>query len=215
MVVIILVRERSGINIVKELTGKKAEVVCDSTLLLTAQDYHALASKSKLKISEPFILVYILDYMYNPYPMVYDIIRKVKKELGLKVVYIGTNKPDLTDKECMYVGDKIGPLEFLKLMENASFVITTSFHGTAFATIFHKPLLSVVQDTESEDGRMQTLLRDLQQEESLVSYNKTVSKELIHSPNIIAKEDSLNAIRNRSENLLVNSLKNIGYDEKS
>ncbi|KIP56014.1 hypothetical protein ST42_07125 [Prevotella pectinovora] len=32
---------------------------------------------------------------------------------------------------------------------------------------------------------------------------------------IIAKEDSLNAIRNRSENLLVNSLKNIGYDEKS
>ena len=114
-----------------------------------------------------------------------------------------------------YVGDKIGPLEFLKLMEDASFVITTSFHGTAFATIFHKPLLSVVQDTESEDGRMQTLLRDLQQDESLVSYNKTVSKELIHSPNIIAKEDSLNAIRNRSENLLVNSLKNIGYDEKS
>ena len=115
----------------------------------------------------------------------------------------------------MYVGDKIGPLEFLKLMENASFVITTSFHGTAFATIFHKPLLSVVQDTESEDGRLQTLLRDLQQEESLVSYNKTVSKELIHSPNIIAKEDSLNAIRTRSENYLVNSLKNIGYDEKS
>lgn len=211
----ILVRERSGINIVKELTGEKAEVVCDPTLLLTAQDYHALASKSKLKISEQFILVYILDYMYNPYPMVYDIIRKVKKELGLKVIYIGTNKPDPTDKECMYVGDKIGPLEFLKLMENASFVITTSFHGTAFATIFHKPLLSVVQDTESEDGRMQTLLRDLQQEESLVSYNKTVSKELIHSPNIIAKEDSLNAIRTRSENLLVNSLKNIGYDEKS
>lgn len=38
MVVIILVRERSGINIVKELTGKKAEVVCDPTLWLTAQD---------------------------------------------------------------------------------------------------------------------------------------------------------------------------------
>ena len=34
----ILVRECSGINIVKELTGKKAEVVCDPTLWLTAQD---------------------------------------------------------------------------------------------------------------------------------------------------------------------------------
>ena len=211
----ILVREKSGVDIVCNLIGKKAEVVCDPTLLLSDKEYHALALKGKLHLKDRYILVYVLDYMYNPYPMVYDIIRKVKKELGLKVVYIGTNKPDPTDKECMYVGDKIGPLEFLKLMENASFVITTSFHGTAFATIFHKPLLSVVQDTESEDGRMQTLLRDLQQEESLVSYNKTVSKELIHSPNIIAKEDSLNAIRTRSENLLVNSLKNIGYDENS
>lgn len=68
------------------------------------------------------------------------------------MIYIGTNAVDPTDDDASYVGH-IGPLEFLQLMENASFVITTSFHGTAFATIFHKPLFSVVQDTESEDGR--------------------------------------------------------------
>lgn len=100
----ILVREHSGVDIVKNLIGKNAEVVCDPTLLLTKTDYHVLATKSKLFIPEPFILVYILDYMYNPYPKVYDIIRKVKKELGLKVVYIGTDAPDPMDNNYSYVG---------------------------------------------------------------------------------------------------------------
>lgn len=206
----ILVREHSGVDIVKNLIGKNAEVVCDPTLLLTKTDYHVLATKSKLFVPEPFILVYILDYMYNPYPKVYDIIRKVKKELGLKVVYIGTDAPDPMDNNYSYVGGQIGPLEFLWLMENTSFVITTSFHGTAFATIFHKPLFSVVQATENEDGRMQTLLRGLKQEKSLVAYNKELDVDLIHSDEIITKEERLDVIRMHSEELLVNSLKNIG-----
>lgn len=107
-------------------------------------------------------------------------------------------------------GGQIGPLEFLWLMENTSFVITTSFHGTAFATIFHKPLFSVVQATENEDGRMQTLLRGLKQEKSLVAYNKELDVDLIHSDEIITKEERLDVIRMHSEELLVNSLKNIG-----
>ena len=205
----ILVREHSGVDIVKHLAGKKAEVVCDPTLLLTDAEYHVLASKSKLKMEAPFILVYILDYMYNPYPDVYDIIRKVKSELGFKVLYIGTDAPDPTDNDSSFMGGQVGPLEFLWLVENASFVITTSFHGTAFATIFHKSLFSVVQDTEAEDGRMQTLLRDLHQEKSLVAYNREISVDLIHSEEIISKEECLDAIRKRSESLLVNSLKNI------
>ena len=94
-------------------------------------------------------------------------------------------------------------------MENASFVITTSFHGTAFATIFHKPLFSVVQDTESEDGRMQTLLNALNQKDSLVYYKSEVSASLIHSDTIISKEEKLNAIRQKLEHLLIDSINTI------
>lgn len=211
----LLVREHSGVDIVRRLVGKKAEVVCDPILLLTDAAYHALASKSKLRVAEPFILVYVLDYMYNPYPEIYEIVRKVKKELGVKVLYIGTDAPDPMDSEGAYMGGHIGPLEFLWLMENASFVITTSFHGTAFATIFHKPLFSVVQDTEAEDGRMQTLLRELHQEKSLVAYNKEVPVDLIHSEEIVAKEEYLDVIRMHSEELLVNSIKKIENEENS
>ena len=100
----ILVREKSGVDIVHDLTGKKAEVVCDPTLLLTDKEYHVLASRGKLKLGELYILVYVLDYMYNPYPDIYHIVRKVKAELGCKVIYIGTNAVDPTDDDASYVG---------------------------------------------------------------------------------------------------------------
>ena len=38
----ILVRENSGVNRVSQLVRKKAEVVCDPTLLLTDAEYHVL-----------------------------------------------------------------------------------------------------------------------------------------------------------------------------
>ena len=100
----ILVREKSGVDIVRDLTGKKAEVVCDPTLLLTDKEYHVLSTRGKLKLHEPYILVYVLDYMYNPYPDIYNIVRKVKEELGCKVIYIGTNAVDPTDDAASYVG---------------------------------------------------------------------------------------------------------------
>ncbi|MFR2732703.1 polysaccharide pyruvyl transferase family protein [Hoylesella buccalis] len=34
----------------------------------------------------------------------------------------------------------MGPCEFIWLFQHAKFVITTSFHGMAFATLFEKPL---------------------------------------------------------------------------
>lgn len=106
-------------------------------------------------------------------------------------------------------------MEFLWLIENACFVITTSFHGTSFATIFHKPLLVVIQNAEVEDSRMHTLLRTLHQESSLVAYNSEISKDLIHSEEIITKEESLSAIRKRSEWLLVNSIKKVENGKNS
>lgn len=103
----ILVREKSGVNIVHDLTGKKAEVVCDPTLLLTDKEYHALASRGKLHMKERYILVYVLDYMYNPYPDIYNIVRMVKSELGCKVIYIGTNATDPSDVDAVYMGGKL------------------------------------------------------------------------------------------------------------
>lgn len=59
------------------------------------------------------------------------------------------------------------------------------------------------------------LLRTLHQESSLVAYNSEISKDLIHSEEIITKEESLSAIRKRSEWLLVNSIKKVENGKNS
>lgn len=95
-------------------------------------------------------------------------------------------------------------------MENASFVVTTSFHGTAFSSIFHIPLLSVVEDADTEDGRIQTLLTALKQKASFISCNTLPEKELICSSLIISKEKNIDVIREHSMSLLVKALQQAG-----
>ena len=67
----------------------------------------------------------------------------------------------------------------------------------------------MVQDTESEDGRMQTLLNALGQKDSLVYSKSDVSASLIHSDTIISKEEKINTIRQKSEHLLIDSINTI------
>ena len=83
----ISVRERSGINIVKELTGKDSINVCDPTLLLSADQWSVLAEQSMFKTDQHFILVYFMAYAYNPYPDVFDYIDRVYKQLNLPIVF--------------------------------------------------------------------------------------------------------------------------------
>ena len=54
----ILVREDYGADIVENLTEKRPEVVCDPTLLLTAEEWDKLLVEPKYK--EKYILVYQL-----------------------------------------------------------------------------------------------------------------------------------------------------------
>ena len=52
------VRERHGAAIIKELTGRQAEVVLDPTLLLTESDWRMMAKNPKTR--EPYIFCYQL-----------------------------------------------------------------------------------------------------------------------------------------------------------
>lgn len=202
----ITVREKSGADIVKGLIGKEAKVVCDPTLLLTSDDYSHMACNSKIIIEDKYILVYLLDYMFDPYPHVNKLIENVGQVFeNYKMVYLRCSK------QCKRFGNYInvedaGPLEFLYLMQHASFVITTSFHGTAFAAIFKIPLLAIVQDKRN-DGRIQTLLKELHQSDSVIDYNELPSNALIKSSAIVTREINLNKLRNDSIEILIDMIK--------
>jgi hypothetical protein len=53
----------------------------------------------------------------------------------------------------------IGPLDLIHAIRDAEFVVSTSFHGTAFSVIFEKQFVSMGAQTNSD--RILTLLSQL------------------------------------------------------
>lgn len=134
-----------------QLLQRDVSQVLDPTFLLNKNEWMQYFNTNPL-IKGNYILCYILGYSYNPYPYIYEVIDCIKKKLRYKVVVI-----DGTPSQ-IYKGYKIfsngGPVEFLNLFYNAKFIITTSFHGTAFAINFNKDFIAVVNDISSNDNRI-------------------------------------------------------------
>lgn len=167
----ITVRERNAVDIIKQITEKNAPVVCDPTLLLNRKDWAELDKLAKIKINEPYILAYILTYAYDPYPYINHIIEKVQNALNMKVVFLDGKIKDKLRTNSIII-NSAGPYDFLSLISNASFVITTSFHGTAFSINYRKPFYSIIQSDLAFDSRMYSLLETVGLEDRALSYNK-------------------------------------------
>ncbi|MGN1369983.1 MAG: polysaccharide pyruvyl transferase family protein [Aristaeellaceae bacterium] len=90
---------------------------------------------------------YILVYELLPHPDLQRAVAAAREKLKLPVVVI---KPDgRTSIHADYLVMDAGPGEFLTLFRNSTAVVTTSFHGTCFSVIFHKPFLSLIRQNET------------------------------------------------------------------
>lgn len=167
----ISVRESSARTIVKDMTGMEPAVVCDPTILLNDEEWMKIAENSLVKPKEPYLLVYVLGYAYNPYPEIYKYIERVNDELKLSVIYLNTIPGRLKNKYKEIEIDNWGPVEFLYLVKKAKFMITDSFHGTAFALNLGTPFISCVKSKNSSDSRMLDLLKTVNAEDRAVTYN--------------------------------------------
>lgn len=149
-------RENTGVDVAAEL-GFVAQHCCDPTLLLTKEEWERFAAKATVNVGEKYILVYNLRYMVDPYPLSAEVERRVQDELGIKIVYL--NGPIVTRpcKNSIHIW-KVTPHDFVKLFLDASFIITDSFHGTAFSLISGNPFISFVHGVRQSDSRVMDLL---------------------------------------------------------
>lgn len=200
----ITVRENSGIKLVEQLTGKKAVQVCDPTLLLTESEWMPLINESKIKIDKPYLLVFMLSYSYNPYPEVNHIIETTQKKLGLHTIVLSGTKADYLRKNTTVIKNA-GPNEFLYLFKNASFIITSSFHGVAFATNFKIPFYAIIKDGNA-DTRLISTLKMLGLEDRALKYNERIIN--LKKINEINPSKNLDLFREYSLQVLSKSLLN-------
>lgn len=159
----ISVREQNGIDILKTFGILNASVILDPTLLLSSDEWNKLIRKKK-ELPRSYILLYMLCYAFEPRPLIFDVLRRYQKELNCPIIALeGYNGcKDATDLDIVDATDS-SISDFLQLFSNASLVVTSSFHGTAFALNYGRPLVSITPD--GGDDRQGCILNqlDLQQ----------------------------------------------------
>lgn len=208
----ISVREKSGINLVKELSEKYAVQVLDPVFLLSKNEWRKLENN----IVKDFGLEdgYILIYSMEKNPLVMEIAEKLKKYLNKPIVVIHSSYGIMTQIEILKSKNinipVAGPQEFVTLFANADCIVTNSFHGTAFSIIFDKPFLSVPHSTRNT--RLQSILELLKLEKRFVSIDdrNLSGKELFNKAKLKDKNTNLllqNEIK-KSEEFLISTIEN-------
>lgn len=119
----ISVREDSGVNLCNKYLSVDATHVLDPTLLLTSEHYTELCQNIEKK--EPFIFAYILDIDERKKQEVIEFAKA--KKLPYQIVSAGS-----------HVSDDDSIEKWLSNFRDATYIITDSFHGTAFAVNFNK-----------------------------------------------------------------------------
>lgn len=166
----ISVREQNGVNIIQKQLGieKPVEVTLDPTLLLSKEEWLSLFPRKTLHQRKPYILYYMWAYAFEPRPYIYEVVRHFKAKMNCDVIALEGIRDS---KDCQGItfinADNSTISEFIDLFSNASLVITSSFHGTAFALNFGVPVISIVPDNDGDD-RQSTLLKKCGAENSIV-----------------------------------------------
>lgn len=155
-------REYSSLTLLESLKMENVELLntCDPSLLLSCEDYNKLELHSKISLPQRYILVYYMGYAFPPQPAFNRILQLVEEHYQLPVMYLGGVSRHDSNKNHFHI-DGIGPCEFLSLVKNATYVLTSSFHGTMFAIIYRKPFTSIIAPKWHSDHRLSDLSKSI------------------------------------------------------
>lgn len=121
--------------------GFPARVVCDPVFLLKPIDWEVLIKNAYDK--KKYIFVYITHLSAS----VQAFIERCRRETGYKVVFTASGPKQALKHGRLQVQT---PETWLRLLHNAEFVITNSFHATAFSVMFHKKFFTVVNGDKTK-----------------------------------------------------------------
>lgn len=127
------VREMSAKNYIETFIGRECNVVPDPVFLLSKYEW----IEQLQLLTAPIKKDYILFFELHENEMMRSCALRLAKENKCKIYRI-TN--DFFKVSGMKNVKRTGPIEFLKYILNARIVVTDSFHATAFALIFNRPL---------------------------------------------------------------------------
>ena len=144
---VISIRERSSLPLLASLGREDGVAVCDPVFLLSKGQWNEIVSHTHEK--ERYLLVYDTEHSAK----IQEIAQQIAKEKNLKIYNISGFRLGYVDKD-MWASS---PLDFVQLIRDADYVVSNSFHATAFSLIYERDFC-VVNRSEGINERMKSLL---------------------------------------------------------
>lgn len=170
------VREQRAVEIIKELTGRDADLTLDPTLLLEAEQWQQAIKKPDITLEAEYICTYFLGE--TP-----EAVKVFAQEKGLPVYALNSEEhPEL------FVLD---PGEFLYMIQHAAYVLTDSFHAVAFSIKLHREFYVFDRKEEgvaSMFSRIETITKRFGLENRIQSRDTVVAQPAVAHWNAIDQE---------------------------
>lgn len=191
------VRERSLQKVIQRQTGLPVHTVLDPTLLLSGEQWRQAAqapAEAAAATSRPYLLLYSVA----GYQLTRQAAQRIADQRGLELVELANDGKSPRRRYPHATVSAAGPGEFLSLFQRAQFVVTDSFHGTAFALVFAHDFYCVPHQTRG--SRMIDLLQALGLENCLLRELSGLDPD--HHADYAAAQPRLEALRQSSRDFL-------------
>lgn len=197
----ISVREVTGIDIVKTITGRDANLVLDPTLLLTKEQW--MQVKPDKDLGTGYVLIYNGNYRSEK---ILQMARKYAKEHNVPIYRIERRAfLNKRDENVINIED-CGPSGFVNLIARAGLVLTGSFHGTAFSLNMGVPFYTIVKHSGHGNSRVISLLSQLDLSRRIIEEDAPLSEMSCDMYDVSAVSSKLNVLRELSLDFLRKSI---------
>ncbi|MGN0485180.1 MAG: polysaccharide pyruvyl transferase family protein [Lachnospiraceae bacterium] len=202
------IREESGQQLIRMLTGREVPVVCDPTLLFTGEEWMNIQQTEAL-IQKPYIFCYFL----GSNSMHREFAKRLKEKTGCIIVAlihldefvkVDEQYADMTPYD-------ISPSDFLNLIRNACYVCTDSFHCSVFSILYKRIFFAFQRYKKnagtSTNSRLDTLFKLLGIEKRILNGDEEIRKCLDLKIDYDVVHRNLNIVRETSYRYLEMALK--------
>lgn len=152
------VREKTAKKILEDQGISNVKVVLDPTFLLSKEQWMDIIPKNQKKEK------YALAYFFSDSKQYRKKIQIFCKKNNLKLYYIPYSKQEYISTDSIGDGvpqENVGPIEFLKLLNNAEYVFTDSFHGVALSINLEKQFVVFERDSKKSGASMNSRIYDI------------------------------------------------------
>lgn len=202
-------RESSGQELLRSFGFPEAEWTLDPTMVVSGERWYELADRAKPCAGGGYVFCYFLGGL----PLGREAARALAAKKGLRVVsmphltgFAGADEQWKADDEVF----EAGVPEFLRLIRDAEYVITDSFHASVFSVLFHKPFCAVRRHSQqrySTNARLDSLLGMLGLESRMCASAAEVLEKMEAPVDYAHADERLAHEREKTKRYLRNSLK--------